>query len=123
MTTQIPIYRAKKINSDEWVEGYLVKVSDTFYIRKEISLLNAIIDPNTLAIHFDNMVDKNGKRIFASLSEDGIGGDIALFNMDDTYYKIIYDGIYGVGIKEVQSEYGILTKLKNLEAIGIHKGE
>lgn len=34
------------------------------------------IDSSTLSIHFKNMIDTDGKKIFASLSEDGMGGDI-----------------------------------------------
>ena len=34
------------------------------------------IDPSTLAIHFPDMLDSEGTKIFASLSEDGMGGDI-----------------------------------------------
>ena len=34
-----------------------------------------IIDPTTLAIHFPNMTDIKGDKIFASLQDDGKGGD------------------------------------------------
>lgn len=37
------------------------------------------IKPLTLAIHFYGMLDSHGNRIFASLSEDGKGGDNFLF--------------------------------------------
>jgi len=78
-----PTYRAKKIDSGEWVEGYYFnKLEDvtTHYIkapdRNNRGLYDYGIDPKTLAINFKNMIDKNGKKIFASLSEDGVGGDI-----------------------------------------------
>ena len=38
------------------------------------------IDPSTLAIHFPDMIDSEGTKIFASLSEDGKGGDIFIIN-------------------------------------------
>jgi len=73
--TQIPIDRAKKRDSKEWVKGYLFKRNEYFFIM--VSAYDVYrIDPSTLAIHFPNMIDKNGKKIFASLSEDGVGGDI-----------------------------------------------
>ena len=84
----IPIYRAKKLDSEEWVEGglspcgkYIVKYLSQLqkpYPFDEYILVTSKydeIDPNTLAIHFPSMLDKNGKKIFASLSEDGVGGD------------------------------------------------
>ena len=37
------------------------------------------IDPTTLAIHFPDMLDSQGNKIFASLSKDGRGGDIVEF--------------------------------------------
>ena len=84
----IPIFRAKQIDGDEWVEGYYHKVHravDVGYgdIEKgeyifdvEDGITAYDIDTKTLAIHFPNMIDKNGTKIFASLSKDGIGGDI-----------------------------------------------
>ena len=100
MKTQIPIYRAKKTDSDEYVEGYLMPYAciDGWFIRllKYDNLVDAEIEigPSTLAIHFPNMIandsDKllpNGEkdlRIFASLSEDGKGGDI----LEHEYYPL-----------------------------------
>ena len=70
----IPIYRAKKIDSDEFVEGYLVVLCDRYHIYWKSQ--KYIVDPSTLAIHFPDMIDSEGTKIFASLSEDGKGGDI-----------------------------------------------
>jgi len=36
------------------------------------------IDPSTLSINFPDMLDLEGTKIFASLSEDGKGGDILI---------------------------------------------
>ena len=77
----IPIYRAKKIDSDEYVEGIAVDNNlliqcthfDSYYNEHIASVVE--IDPTTLAIHFKDMVDSEGNKIFASLSEDGKGGD------------------------------------------------
>jgi hypothetical protein len=78
----IPIYRAKKIDSDEYVEGYLYSnISNNKYYIRELPIngtqeLNTEIDKTTLAIHFPDMKDSQKNRIFASLSENGKGGDI-----------------------------------------------
>ncbi len=111
----IPIYRAKKIDSDEWVEGLLFINHLGDYTKQESkSLLDIEIDPNTLAIHFKNMIDKNGKKIFASLSEDGVGGDryktgniitVACVNHGNAINPPFY------------------FDMDTIEVIGIHKGK
>ena len=80
----LPIFRAKKINSDEYVSGYL---KFTKYNNRTEYIINYVydsssvfgeceIDQTTLAIHFPDMIDSQGNKIFASLSKDGKGGDI-----------------------------------------------
>ena len=95
----LPIYRAKKIVSDEYIEfNHYFEKDDKFYaINRVINqtidgwFANVLvplfhkIDPTTLSIHFPDMLDSQGNRIFASLSEDGKGGDIM---KDDEYYGI-----------------------------------
>lgn len=99
MSTQIPIYRAKKIDSDEYVEGYLVEDKSVFYIYRNHTMISNLhqpyfageaqsldeIDLSTLAIHFPDMLDSQGNKIFASLSEDGKGGCVM---RDDDYIGI-----------------------------------
>jgi len=78
----IPIYRAKKVDSDEYVEGYLIGNKNGYFIIGHMTVLpitNKLysqIDPSTLAINFPDMIDSEGTKIFASLSEDGKGGDV-----------------------------------------------
>jgi len=127
--TQIPIYRAKKINSDGWIEGYLLKLDtansihiETFeyFIYDELGFRDKI-DPSTLAIHFENMIDKNGKKIFASLNENGIGGD----NLD--YHNLFKDVLFFKDSKliflgsNMYFHEGIYDT-KEYEVIEIHKG-
>ena len=98
----IPIYRAKKIDSDEYVEGYYCNVCQLDFIITDDALKtfdadnNRVlfgsceseivqIDPSTLAIHFEDMLDSQGNKIFASLNKDGKGGDIM---QDDEYCGI-----------------------------------
>ena len=93
----IPIYRAKKIDSDEYVEGFYFE-NHGRHLLQEPNNDAWNIDPSTLAIHFPDMLDKNGKSIFASLSEDGKGGDIIhIAGMGDVLVthedqRINYDG-------------------------------
>ena len=120
----IPIYRAKKIDSDEWVEGYVVISGENdidYYICPFLGYQEQI-DPNTLAIHFPNMIDKNGKKIFASLNEDGVGGDKFMFDGKEYIYRF---GEYGletiVDIEWIDRPMAFNYHL--VEVIGIHKGE
>lgn len=65
------------------------EITHLILIRKStaISEVNTaeIIDISTLSIHFPDMIDSQGNKIFASLQEDGRGGDIM---QDDEYIGI-----------------------------------
>lgn len=94
MKTQIPIYRGKRIDSDEYVEGYMREDSERkpfkYYMQLHKGYFNANveIDPSTLAIHFPDMIDSEGTKIFASLSKDGKGGDNVTYDWwDDGFQK------------------------------------
>jgi hypothetical protein len=60
MTNNIPIYRAKKIDSEEYVEGYLIPtVENSCYLTTKINRsidhpTYVKVDPSTLQISFDN---------------------------------------------------------------------
>ena len=96
METQIkiPIYRGLKLGTEnEYVIGFLLQDCFGFYIiqtdnalRCETLNREAIeIDHQTLSISFSDMLDSKGNKIFASLQEDGKGGDIM---QDDEYFGI-----------------------------------
>jgi len=137
--TQIPEYRAKKIDSDEWIEGYILP--DTEYDLKETSNEEWVktdiedvlsmwiisdkkwsnIDPSTLAIYFDKK-DKNNKPIFFSFSEYWIGGCIVKYK--DLKYVAVFDK------KQERSKFidldgenalDTLSLEAEVEVIGIHK--
>lgn len=90
MNTNIPLFRAKKIDTEECVVGYLVPEYDGYHCIHVSWVDDDIrIDPSTLSIHFKDMLASdsdrllpNGEkdlRIFASLSQDGKGGDMLRF--------------------------------------------
>jgi len=117
--TQIPIYRAKKIDSDEWVEGFYIEEQKLYYMKiLKIPKVNGKeIDPSTLSIHFPQIVDKNGKKIFASLSEDGIGGsDVTAYLPNDFKTKREYTAKLSKF-----GEFNIFGSLENIEVTGTHK--
>lgn len=63
------LFRAKRIDNGEWVEGYLVKYpSGKVVIFKECGeppdiLLRCEIDPETIC-QYTGLTDKNGKKVF-----------------------------------------------------------
>ena len=87
--TNIPIFRGKKIDGDEYVIGYLLpsllRNSEFLRIMSENGNIY-FLHQSTLSIHFSDMLASdsdrllpNGEkdlRIFASLSNDGKGGDL-----------------------------------------------
>lgn len=104
----IPIFRAKEKDSDKYVEGFYVEVGSAkhIYCNENIGFGTYLIDPSTLAIHFPDMLDSQGNKIFASLSEDGKGGDVGMNpDYDDNRYVFIYSkSAYEFGIKLIQTD-------------------
>ena len=107
----IPIYRAKKIDSDEYVIGYCEYIPND---GRSINIINSgcwiswikldnkgfrdrfevEVDLTTLAIHFPDMIDSQGNKIFASLSEDGKGGDVITYDEDIRIIAIYKNGTF-----------------------------
>ena len=135
----IPIFRAKKIDSDEYVTGFLViekennkyftTTNSTLIYNKSVdtelrTIFNVEIDPSTLAIHFPDMIDSQGNKIFASLSEDGRGGDIMIFcEVEQITGTAIYEKasiFVNGGCSEYLSEI-LQRKDKDYKIIGIQE--
>lgn len=77
------------------------------------------IDITTLAIHFSNMLDNQGNKIFASLSEDGKGGDILEY--DDMSGTAYFDkSTYSIRA-ETNKGFLMSYEFKNSKIIGIQK--
>ncbi len=79
MINNIPIYRAKKIDNDEYVKGFYWSEREIHYIAFEDEfgwMIKFEIDSTTLSIHFSLTKDSDDTPIFASLQEDGKGGDV-----------------------------------------------
>jgi len=96
----IPIYRAKREQIKYNEEGLLREKQQSDGTHIAYTINGYIIDTSTLAIHFPDMKDSEGTKIFASLSEDGKGGDICEWNENTsgiTFYEkgnIIVSGFY-----------------------------
>lgn len=130
-----PIYRAKKIDKDEYVIGYYFYYH--YYkrhsIKKEIEDVNGTsnydIDYTTLSIHSPDMLDYNNKPIFASLREDGKGGDEATIlerNKANSEIKKIkftfkFTGLFGLNYPFMLTGKDYHYKKEDLKIIGIHE--
>ena len=93
MRTNIPIFRAKKIDSDEYVMGWYsspIIIEGKTYLSITNKDGEYRIDTTTLSIHFSDMLDSQGNEIFASLQEDGKGGDIITDGEYD--FVVIFNG-------------------------------
>lgn len=124
----IPIYRAKMIDSNKYVDGYYFHQEWTGNYpnedaeEREEEIKHFIcgftthdiwddeegyfkfmglneIDSTTLAIHFPDMLDSQGNKIFASLQEDGKGGDIVKYKGRE----------YSFGYKKEYFKVGLLN--------------
>ena len=131
----IPIFRAKKINSNEYIEGCLniwEQNGKIYHSIKEIGKYPSpfnnihIIDESTLSIHFPDMLDSQGNKIFASLQEDGKGGDILKhinhIHQDDmpTYNPYYKKG--DIKIEDIPlNSYNNIPNLNYYKIVGIQK--
>ena len=95
----IPIFRSYELDTAFLIEGSYIK-ENGFYMNNTIPDYNKPVvrhkicdedgiyhevSKDYLAIHFPDMLDSQGNKIFASLSASGKGGDIM---KDDEYYGI-----------------------------------
>jgi len=75
------------------------------------------IKKDTRAVHFEDMIDSNSKAIFASLSEDGKGGDILKTRGNEAPCKF-NKGFTIETIMGISNLYMLLDKVK---VIGIQE--
>ena len=125
----LPIFRAKKLDSDEYVIGFLLQDCFGFYIiqtdnalRCETLNQEAIeIDHQTLSISFSDMLDSQRNKIFASLSENGKGGDI--IKLDDNIKTAIWcSKTQAIMLYSKQTGSSILSLYKDdIKTIGIQE--
>ena len=144
----IPIFRAKKLDSDGYIIGQYIEtefsneeycdieeqetiikhciIKDFRTVHDDYEYCNfdiTEIDIATLAIHFPDMLDSQGNKIFASLQEDGKGGDTCSVN------DYIYGGLngvaiyqnYGFRIDRKGKAMGISFSSRDIEIIGIQQ--
>ena len=120
----IPIFRGKKIGlNNSYIIGFYQQYIEGFQDNIFHEINNTLIDPTTLAIHFPDMLDSQGNKIFASLSEDGKGGDICYvrdFSYGDLQGVARYeDNCFRIHRKG--KAMGISLKCRDIKVIGIQE--
>ncbi len=110
--------RVVKTYLGDWETTHLILIRKSTAIS-EVNIAE-IIDISTLAIHFPGMLYIQGNKIFASLQEDGKGGDI-LFDMEYEY-TLSFDGLkFNLQGLFSQSEYNEFDSWKNFDIIGVEE--
>ena len=118
----LPIYRAKKIGSDEYIIGHYTEKVKEYPGKHYIHFNNGYtetyerIDPTTLAIHFEGMLDSEDNKIFASLSEDGKGGDLLEHANILTNAKMILVASY----HQAKGEFGAYSGTHYIRSMKFH---
>lgn len=124
----IPIYRAKRKDNGEYIEGFLCdkNLSGTYSISlHHTEYMHPIkyfpIYEETLAISFDGMTDKNGNRVFAALNESGIGSDYELINGVEWVWRYSRGFIYSSRLDDYETTTPFFEiETKNIEIAGIY---
>ena len=122
----LPIYRAKKIDSDEYVMGWYsspIIIEGKTYLSITNKDGEYRIDTTTLSIHFSDMLDSQSNKIFSSLQKNGRGGDVC--SVDD-YIDSGLEGVaiyqnYGFRIDRKGKAMGISLSSTDIKIIGIQQ--
>ena len=122
----LPIYRAKKIDSDEYVVGWYsspIIIEGKTYLSITNKDGEYRIDTTTLSIHFSDMLDSQGNEIFASLQKNGRGGDVCSLNdyIDSGLEGVAIYQNYGFRIDRKGKAMGISLSSTDIKIIGIQQ--
>lgn len=91
------------------------------FLDSGINIDDYEIDPSTLAIHFPDMLDKNGERVFAAFNKSWVGGSEVRY--DDSNYVVYYlDAAIVMSNTTGYHEFTCFFDGKESEVTGIYEG-
>lgn len=128
------LFKAKRIDNGEWVEGYYTECRDETFIGIDTSSMFEIfcapvirwfkVDPETLC-QFTGLCDKNGNKIWEN---DILMAHLDEFYPEDVTYETVEWGVAGWAAHETSSidrEYGSVDReyldefdLEHFEVVG-----
>ncbi len=137
-------HRARILDSENFVDGYHVNICATDYIitddacamirdlnytRTKIDEYRCIessamipIDVSTLAYHHDDMIDIDGKELYASYNKHGHGADEISFEyMHHTYVGYLYyEGLGRIVVRDnaFRNDYDFIKNIKFINIKG-----
>lgn len=121
------LFRGKRIDNDEWIEGSL---ATEYYKRHGVVMISPSedetykVDPDTIGQYIEN--DKNGKKIFTdSIVKGGLNGVVGVVRLgkySNPYADDCHIGFYIEWEKKYRDIYrkdlGYWVKKMSLEVIG-----
>ena len=126
----LPIYRAFSETFDKYILGVPYFSDGRYYMlvddcnkNNNIGSGSYPIDKSTLSIHFLDMLDSQGNKIFASLQEDGKGGDVCSVNdyIDSGLKGVAIYQNYGFRIDRKGKAMGISLSSTDIKIVGIQQ--
>ena len=117
------LFRGKRIDNDEWAEGYLFKIwNRTFLLWGMTSDVPNMVEVNPETVgQFTGLTDKNSKKIFEG---DIVRYETIAHNGYDGIYKVVFEdrngcGYFGVAYSDIETcVFCYSTPASQMEVIG-----
>lgn len=114
------LFKAKRIDNGEWVEGYLYRLSERlnpFIMMKNRHGYAHEVDPATVC-QFTGLTDKNGEKIFEGdvcLLDESHG--VVRYEEDDAMFTFTYDENINVNFGQIRgTELEVIGNIHDEEA-------
>jgi hypothetical protein len=118
------LHRAQSIYSGEYFVSTDIKFEqDLMYLRVNGKWREC--DKSTRAIHFENMIDSQGNKIFAAVNKDFKNGDRLIENgRYEDAFNVVYEPYFdsnSFSIKDLPLSSDMTYKLNRYKIIGVQK--
>lgn len=101
MSAQFGLYKAKRVDNDEWIHGFYFKSKDGHFIKYETydeGFVTYKINPLTVCAYIGKL-DSEGKEVFigdvvADLNDPHVGLGVITWNEETASVHIVFDDEY-----------------------------